>query len=216
LGLANDSQAVYILIRFADPQWAQQIRRGGMTIWLDETGGREQRFGLRYNGGPAPSDSNHAFPMNIPPQRAEQMRENLKPRPERLIVVDRRAEQLVPLDSANEYGLAAKYAFADGFYCYEVRIPLQIISADFYGIKTTAGQTIGLGIEWGGMNRFREEFGEKGGNFEGPDIPPGGGQGRRGGPGMPPGRPGMQLPEKQEFWLKLTTADGKESVQKIN
>lgn len=212
LSLCNDNQDLYILFRFQSQEWARMIRMSGLTLWIDQKGGKDRTFGIRYNGGP----SQEQIMENLPDQfkaRMENMTEEQKARmesrmqghPVRLEVVDNRADQVWPLDSANKYGLEVKYGFVDGFHTYEAKIPLKIISADFYGIEIKPGREIGLGAEWGGPGNFRDHMRERpegGGGFGG-NPPPGGGGGRGGGMGRPPGggmRPNM--PEKQEFWLK--------------
>jgi len=38
LSLCNNSENLYVLFRFNNPEWARAIRMGGVTLWLDNTG----------------------------------------------------------------------------------------------------------------------------------------------------------------------------------
>lgn len=213
MALCNDDQNLYILFRFQSHDWARLIRMSGLTLWIDQKGGKNKIFGIRYNGGPSREqimenlpDEYKARMENMTEEQKERMESRMQARPVRLEVVDSKADQVWPLDSINRYGLEVKYCFIDGFHTYEAKIPLKVISADFYGIKMNPGQEIGLGAEWGGFGSFREHMRERpegGGGFTG--TPPSGGRG--GGMGRPPGggmRPNM--PKKQEVWIKADLA----------
>lgn len=56
LSLRNDSENLYVLFRFSNQEWARLIRMGGVTLWLDNSGKKKKDFGLRYTGGPSPSE----------------------------------------------------------------------------------------------------------------------------------------------------------------
>lgn len=56
LGLCNDNTNLYILFCTYDARWMQAIRRGGLTLWLDDSGKKKKIFGVRYVGGPPPSE----------------------------------------------------------------------------------------------------------------------------------------------------------------
>jgi hypothetical protein len=219
MSICNDDENLYILFRFQNHDWARVIRRTGLTLWIDQKGGKDKVFGINYNGGPSQEEIMANLPDEVK-QRMENMSEEqrarmearMRARPVRLEVIDNRAEQVWPLDSMNKYGLEVKYGFVDGFYTYEARIPLKIISADFYGIEIKPGQEIALGAEWGGFGNFRGERPERpeGGGFS--DRPPG--ERRGGGMGRHPGGMRPNIPEKQEIWIKADLAASTQTNKK--
>ncbi|PKK82135.1 MAG: hypothetical protein CVT49_15210 [candidate division Zixibacteria bacterium HGW-Zixibacteria-1] len=98
-------------------------------------------------------------------------------------------------------------------YTYEFRIPIRASDNDLYKSAATSGQIIGIGSEWGAMpeGRKRPEGGRPGGGDGFPGGSGGGIAGGRPGGGMGGGPPGggrgMQMPEKQEIWVKAALAE---------
>ena len=226
MGLANDSQNLYLLVRFNDPQWARMIKMSGLTVWIDPDGGKDKIFGLRYTGGPSMEDfqQRQGDSARTMPEGENQFpgmdrfKDKMKERPE-FAVVDSKSEQIVPIPKDGSKGPSAEFYSDGGFYNYEFSVPLELISADFYGLELKPGQKIGIGSIWGGSDRdeIRNEMGGGPGGKTGGG--PGGGMGGSppsgGGPGGgmgggPPGggmrgeRPNM--PEKQEYWFDITLA----------
>lgn len=222
LGLCNDSQNLYILFRFGNQAWARAIRRGGLTLWLDNSGKKKKDIGIRYNGGLSLLDSEMQKPgmageggfldSLTPEQKERFMQRQKKDMADQLKVIYKKSGQEIFIPTNGSSGPAVSFGSPQGTYTYEFSIPLEKSDVSHYGIGAQPGQAISLGLEWGGMSesdrkRMREEMG--GG-------PPGGmGGGPPGGGGMPPGGgppgggrggPGMQPSEKQEIWVKTQLA----------
>ncbi len=205
LGLCNDNQDLYVLFRFNNQVWARAIRMGGVTIWLDNSGRKERNFGIRYTGGPSPSEMQQAgmgnrggFWENLTPEQKKRFLQREARMANRISVINKEGNVETTIPANGSSGLAAGFGVLQGVYTYEFRIPLQKGDISHYGIGTQPGQTISLGLEWGGMGRedrqrMREEMGGR---------PPGGGKGVMGGWGGHGDRPGSQPPGKQEIWVK--------------
>jgi hypothetical protein len=223
LGLRNDSQNLYILFRFSNQAWARAIRMGGLTLWLDNSGKKKKDIGIRYNGGPSLSDSEMQKPgmageggfldSLTPEQKERFMQRQKKEMADQLKVIYKKSGQEIFIPTNGSSGPAVSFGSPQGIYTYEFSIPLEKSDVSHYGIGAQPGQTICLGLEWGGMSesdskRMGEERGggPPGGMGGGP---PGGGGGMPPGGGPPGGgrsRPGVQALEKQEIWVKTLLA----------
>jgi hypothetical protein len=212
LGLCNDTENLYVLFRFSNPQWARAIRMGGVTLWMDNSGKKKKDFGIRYTGGPPPSDlkepggpSPGGFRESLTPEQQKRLAYVEKEMADQITVVDKKANREINLRSDGSGGPAVCFASLQGIYAYEFSIPLEKGDVFDYAIGAKPGEAICLGLEWGGMGgrqRMRQGMGSE---------PPGGMGG--GPPGMGGGRPGpgrggprMQPPEKQELWVKTELA----------
>jgi hypothetical protein len=211
LGLANDSDNLYIMFRFRDEKWARTIRMSGITFWLDGQGEKGKDFMLRYRGGPRMSDlmqDDNSMPDRI---RERMIKTDTAMSDELTCAVkDRIVEMPIQLDGSN--GPAVAFDIDHGFFVYEFKIPLKESQVRYYGIGAEEGARITIGANWGKMDMGQKMGGMKPGGGRG-GGPPGGGRpggmggskgGGRGDGGMDGQRPEMS--EKQEIWLKTTIA----------
>jgi len=216
LGLRNDAENLYILFRFKNETWARLIARGGMTLWLDNMGKKKKDFGIRYTGGPSPSQLQQSgegrFRDRLTPEQQERMLERHAEMAKQVTIIDKQADKEISVPADGSQGPAASFAYEQGFYSYEFKIPLQGREDNCYAIGAQAGQTVGLGLEWGGMDAQRQMRQERGRGMRDGGRRPGGmgpGQGGRrpGGRGRGQGdRAGgsrRQLLEKQKIWVKI-------------
>jgi hypothetical protein len=222
LGLCNDTQNLYVLFRFTNQDWARAIRMGGVTLWLDNSGKKKKDLGIRYTGGPSISDlqkpgmsGEGGFRESLTPEQEQRLQEMEKNMADQITVIDKKSNQEITLSADGSGGPAVCFASPQGTYTYEFSIPLKKGDVFDFGFGAEPGQTICLGLEWGGMGEMdREKMKKMGGGPPGGmgGMPPGGmgggppggmGGGRGGGPG---GRPGMQKSEEQELWVKTQLA----------
>lgn len=218
LGLCNDTDNLYVLFRFNDPQWARAIRMGGVTLWMDNSGKKKKDFGIRYTGGPPPSDlkepegpSPGGFRESLTPEQQERLADVEKEMADRITVVDKKANREITLRPDGSGGPVVCFASLQGIYAYEFSIPLEKGDVFDCAIGAKPGQTICLGLEWGGMGdrqRMRQGMGAGKGPSPGGggSMPPGGGGMGGGPPGGGRGGSRMQAPEKQELWVKTELA----------
>lgn len=227
LAVCNDSQNVYLLLRFSDPEWAMPIRRSGLTIWVDADGGKDKDFMIRYRGAPQmkePRDS--SFGRDMPEPVAVLPGDRGRPQGGEstalftCYIKDRIVENEIAVDGAN--GPQAASTFNSGYLTYEFCIPLDSPQVLYYGIASAPGHTAGIGFEYGGSDREerRSMGGHMGGMGQG--MPSGGPpRGGSGGRGMPPdgaGR-GPNRPEslkEQEFWIKVGLVNPTAPVESLN
>jgi hypothetical protein len=194
----NDSENLYVMVRFSNPMWVQTIRMSGLTLWLDAEGKKNKTVGIRYNGAPGPEEMQK---MGFGGGMQGRMGQNMPTVPEGIT----QQEQFLFLNESNPEGIlmptggskgpAVAYSVVDGFCIYEISIPMSAGVSDILGLNLEPGQKYTIGAVWGDMGDFKAKMDKSGG-------PPGGGRGGMGGGragGMGGRRPSM--PEKQEVWI---------------
>jgi hypothetical protein len=214
ISIANDSEYLYLLFRTNDPHWARTIKTSGLTVYFNNRGKEDKDFLVRFRGGPsldqimAVSGRGENLPDRPPldGDRFDSMTQDQEPHLS-CFIKDRIIEKPIPLDGSQ--GPAAASDTSQGFFAYEMRIPLDSGTVRYYGIGAEPGQKIAIGAEWGSMEGMRSERPDgMGPGMGGPPMGqpggsrPGGMGGRGGGPGM--GRP--EMPQKQEVWIKTVLA----------
>ena len=233
LGLRNDNKNLYLLFRFNNQAYAHAIRRGGLTIWFDNSGKKKKELGIRYTGGPSffnfgktKSSNEGGFEESLTDEQKERLaerEENMTMR-DQIVAVRKKGNQEKILSTDVSDGPVVSFDSSQGAYTYEFSLPLQKSDLSTYGIGVQPGGILGLGFEWGGVTMPDRKSG--GGNPPGgmggeppSGGPPGGmGSGPPGGMGGgPPGGRGggrdngprgssKKVSEKQEFWLKTKLA----------
>jgi hypothetical protein len=214
LRIANDSTSLYLLLQLRNRRLAGLIHLSGLTLCLNSKGNKDKQFVLRYRGGPEFADMQAAgFADSLPRRRLER---GTGPRFDTLEsftcrIEDRIAEKEIPTDGGQ--GPAVGSGISDGILVYEFSVPLRESEVLSYGLGVGPGQTVGVGLTWGGFDReeMRRNLGGMGG-------PGGGGRGGGGRGGTPPGggprgggpRPSQQLPSKQEVWFKTSLVENSE------
>ena len=208
VSIAHDDQSLYLMFRFADEHLARQLMVHGVTLWIDGDGKKtkkKERFAVRYPGstqisehlasegeghgnGP-PEGSPPASRNGSPPQDLK----NLRQVPGTLTVIRMGVKETG--DESDPEGPGAGSRFADGQYCYELRIPFADIGGAVQSKDPSKKRKIAVGIEIGGLTETETEMLQslRPENTGGPGGPGGVGPGRPGGGmgGMPPAGSGM-------------------------
>ncbi len=222
VAVSNDHDNLYLLFRTNDPRWVRTIAMSGLTLYIDVDGGKRKDFYLKFVGGPSREQLRLLQKQEIGerPREKRRMPENMRrmeledsPRDSVptlfCYVKDQIDEKSIPLGGVE--GPSAAFDTSRGFFVYEFAIPLKESAVRSYGLGTSLGEEISVGLIWGEPmpmrgERPREEmdFGGPGGGMGGGMT--GGGMGGGMGRGMsgPPG--GTDRPSKQEVWLKARLA----------
>jgi hypothetical protein len=145
------------------------------------------------------------IPGTPPPIEGQNFGGRQKERAKRMTVIDKKGDKTIQVAADGRNGPAASFAETLGVYTYEFSIPMHEDDAKAYTLSMQPGETIGIGLEWGGSGGW-------GGQPMKPDMAPGGfpegpsrgGGGPPGGAG-PGGGPGREPPE-EEIWLKSQLA----------
>lgn len=203
----NDSENLYVMVRFSDPMWIRTIKMSGLTLWLDAEGKKKKIVGIRYNGAPSPEETQKMgfggvqgrMGQNIP-GLTEDMNQQVQ-----FVFLDESHPEgiLIPADGSR--GPAVAYSVVDGFCIYEFSIPMTAGMSDVVGLNLEPGQKYTIGAEWGDMSEMMKNMREGGPPTGGGRS---GGMGGRGGGGRPGGMGGQRpsMPDKQEVWIKTDFA----------
>ena len=212
IGFCNDNDRLNILMRTRDPKWAQMIRMGGITLWIDGKGKKKKEFGLHFNGGPEGDGrgqkSNNGYNRSGK-NRGGGMGPDGPGRPVRLAVMKKGSDRPIPIQLNGEDGPAAMFDTSQGFFTYEFSVPLRENSSSLYGVAVDSERKIALGVIWGESKRPEGHSGGMSGGMTGgmPDGMGGGGRGGRGGKGGQGGSRGGPAPtQRQEIWIKTELA----------
>jgi len=177
LAVANDADALYVSWRFADERLARALCQRGLTVWLDEQGQRQKRFGIRYacseeiarhldakreRGGEPPRHDERRGPG----PGAEALPHGVMPGKVQLLDED----EVTTRDGETSGQLAAASTIADEQFCYELRVSRSLIAGRLAEDAPTGLQKLSLGLEIGGLTtaerqEHRKHRGSSGGGF---------------------------------------------------
>jgi hypothetical protein len=220
LGVGNDTENLYLLLRTNDMNLVRTIGMSGITIWLNEEGKKDKNLSVNFRGGPTMAElseaglidttrTNHQMPqmrpgMESPMNNREGQRTQLK-------VIDKKLEHedIIALTGAN--GPEIGYGIDQGLVVYELRMPLGEHMVDYYRFNAIPGNEICINAEWGGKPERPQGMGGgmRGGSGRGGGGMPGGGPPGGGGPG---GMRGQMQTSEGDIWIKTVLATGIESV----
>lgn len=207
IGIVNDETDLYINISSTNRAMFQKIVRGGFTVWFNSKGNKDKTIGIRYptgmNGAAPPFPErlegygNNEYPDERPIERFRMRGGEFE------IIIDKEdMEFRIPID--NEVGIEVSYAFYEGMFVYELKLPLNESKNSPYAAGAGESELIGIGFETEKMeNRSRMNRMNRGG-FSG-------GRGGRGGAGGLGGRRmnagnNARAMEPLKYWIKVELA----------
>jgi hypothetical protein len=229
VGVANDSDNLYLCLKVLDRSTQTQIIRRGLTLWFDSTGGNDRVFGVHFPIGLQAS----GFPERAGEQQpgedrqgeeiqgGEGQNDRSASRLQELSGMLHEMEILGPtnivverLSTLHAAGLEASLSDSSGSLVYELKLPLRMMNGHPYAIGADPGNTVGVGLETG---QFRRSAVAENRPAEG-----GGGRGRRGGGGGG-GRGGMRgggrtsgerpaMPDPLKVWATVRLASESSST----
>jgi hypothetical protein len=203
VGFQNNGDHLFVCLRTVDRAVEMQILRGGLTVWLDSTGGKQKTFGIRFPlelTGVAGGDGD-------PEERLERFLSQPMLECE-LLGADKTDRQRVPLSASS--GINAHLGFHHGVLVYELMVPLVRGHGDDHALLWNTKVGVGFETEAPTRPAFQRsperEPGGEGGQGEGTPGERGGrGRGRRGFGG---GRGNGERPEPVSGWVTATLTPG--------
>lgn len=166
--IENDGQSLYLVLSTSDSAVRRQIQREGLIVWFDPSGGDKKHFGIKYPVGIASDEGGsrggHGHGQGGVP---------IEP-PNRLEIYGPAKDDAHSFVPEAAQGIAAKVGQVEGYFVYELKLPLAKTSETPYAIETKAGSVVGLGLE---TPKIEHPQGREGGGMGGR----GGGMGGRGG-----------------------------------
>jgi hypothetical protein len=174
----NDDGFLYIRLTASDAATRMQIRRLGMTIWFDPSGGTKKKFGIKY---PAVEPGEGRGGPGGRGRRGEGPPDDAIDAGDRVDIIGPGKDDARSLTRDHLAGVEVAIRNEEGTLDYELKVPLAHTTDRPYAIDTAPGRTIGVGLETGKMQQ--RTFGTgRGGGFGGGGMG-GGGRGRGGGMG---------------------------------
>lgn len=201
LTLFNDGDFMYIRMHTRDREVQAQVIRGGLTVWFDPAGGKNEALGIHYPMGMSLDDSlpPPQFMIRDSQDMLEQMLENL---PDELEILRSGYESgdTFSAAAARIAGIDVDLGFVKGNFIYELKIPFRENKQHPLAIglsepSTDASPAIGIGFETAkiDMSAVKEMM---------PEGKPMMGSGMSAGP---PGGRGM--PDPLKLWVSVTLAE---------
>ena len=241
IAVSNDQEFVYFTFRTTDIKWVRAITMTGITFYIDDDGGKSKDFYVKYFDGPSLDDmrSLDGRDGDVPGRMGGFARGGERSEEEAssrllLYIKDQIEESEIPLDGSR--GPAAAFDTCQGFYTYELCIPLVDEDTSQYTLGIDPDKKIGIGCVFGEISgaKGEERSGERSGGSMDSDMGGGRGGGMGGGRGggmggggrgggMGGGRGGgmrgggtggerPDMPTKQEVWFKSVLAQQPEPV----
>ena len=183
VGVRNDAENVYVCLQVADPRAVSPVVRRGFVVWFDPSGGTGHVLGVKYPLGMSfdmaevnpegPRDRGNRGEGGKPPVIDRDQVEILGP--EKDSVQRMKKNELKGIEVALEN--------RNGFFIYELKIPMVKGPDTPVALGVAPGKTIGITFETPDADRGMPGRGEG-------MMPPGGGMGGSGGRGGMGGRGG--------------------------
>lgn len=204
VGVRNDADYIYICLQVSDPRAVAPVVRRGFIVWFDPSGGTGRVLGVKY-------------PLGMNFEMAEVNPEGARERggAGRAPVIDRdQVEILGPekdsvqrLKKEDLKGLEVALENRNGFFVYELKIPMAKGPEAPFAVGVAPGKTVGITFETPEADRGmpgRGEDANAGGGMGGYGGRGGmGGSGGRGGMGGRGGRGGRDSGGKESEPIKL-------------
>jgi len=174
IGIYNDEQYLYLRLSFRDKTMQRRILWLGLTVWFDNKGGKEKRFGIQYplgtviEGQPIIPDipGKVAGRSGMMDRFKKMRRSRIRKDPDHLSGILEGAESepiLLGPDENDRYimfdgeieslGIIAKVDSLEGNFVYELKVPLKQNERTPYAVGIDIAGKIGIGFETGKMDR---------------------------------------------------------------
>lgn len=148
IGFRNDDDYLYILMTTYDRDLLREIFKGGLTIWLDSSGGNDQTLGIHYPLMAGHKEQSEQLGMRDGNIRGEFDRlEKIPFNVTDMEITIPSSEKRLRANVNQLKQLGAGMDISGGNLTYELRVPLREMGSEPYFIGTKAGGTIGFGIE---------------------------------------------------------------------
>lgn len=210
VGVAHDRDFLYVCLVSNEQTLRRQMAGLGFTLWIDEKGGKDKHFGIRFpigmltSGGmmKGPGDFSGTGPSGD--KRFEAAMTDLE------IIAGKDAEPQ-RLAASEVPGIAVKMNRPGDVLVYEMRVPVRKTEQFPYAANLSRGGKFSLGFEtreFDASAMRQRRGGRPPGGFSGPR----GGFGGRGGRGGRTGGRRPHMPERFKLWVVVTPAPGQEAA----
>ena len=180
VGMANDTDFIYICAVVENPLVRMRVMRQGLTVWFDPNGGRKKILGIRF---PLGSLGGGGLLEILGPDREDVRR----------------------IKKSDAKGVNVAMGVSSGLLVYELKVPLMNSPEQPFAINVRSGSSFGIGIETSAQSRDMEKIPRSSptgtmGRPEGGGNP---GMGRPGSLGGMPGAGQPMMPRKLKLWMSV-------------
>lgn len=184
LGIANDSNYLYLCMTTNDMGKVIPMFAGGLIVWIQDENSNESTIGIKYPLHNIVNESRASInPEEFHERGRGMMIDRMIKNQDEIRILNKDKFPLTVISTSDSSGLTAKLGYNKDQFVYELRLPLKIDNQNKYGIDANPGDKL--------LVKFETEKPERG-NFGGREgdegmRPPGGGMGgfpgggRRGG-----------------------------------
>ena len=163
----NDDKSLSLRLSTRNRSLQRQISTAGLTVWLDETGGKKMTYSLR-------------FPPLSPNGQQEPVQRDREEKSEYAGIIEiigpgESEFSRMSIEDSLPYGIRYKTGIVGGDFVVEIQLPLIRNAATPYGVTSSKRNVIGIGLVSVQRELSRAGTGDGRGR--------GGGGGRRGGRG---------------------------------
>ena len=154
----NDSQHLYVLFIFNNPQLLSTIKSTGMTIWFNTEGKNKKLYGIRFKEKQISADELIATLEKQQGTLPEEIKNQYKSKPFYIgyigDVIDKKGNALtLPEVSGGLDVPVFREKRQKQLSYYEFRIPLNTLEKISESQKIEPGNVVKVGFEWGGMTQ---------------------------------------------------------------
>jgi hypothetical protein len=208
----NDAGNLYLIFVFKDQKYLSSLAQTGFTVWFNDQGRKKKTLGLRFRKKTLGAAELIAVMEKKSGPLSEEKKKEILAKPAYVVneFMAVNADSEDQTEAVFKQGPLPEFTSlsASGRLAFEFRIPI----GPGNGLALSAGKTVMVGFDWGGLTReMRQERlqrggyegGEEGGMPEAPDLDPEG-PGQRDSGGLP----SLRGPKHYIFWCEAVLAAG--------
>jgi hypothetical protein len=202
VGIANDTDYLYICAVVENPFVRMQVMRQGLTVWFDPKGGREKAMGVRF---PLGSQGKREPPAEFEEEPdIEKLQRTFPMSLNELEILGPDRKEVRRMRKAEAKGVDVTMSVSSGKLVYELKIPLIKSSDRPYAVNVQPGTSFGIGIEISPRRDMGQSPRRKTGGMGRPVGGGNPGMGGRGGMGQMPGGGRPVMPRNLKLWLSVS------------
>lgn len=152
----NDSDTLFVFLKFNDVKYLSSIEITGMTLWIDTGGKKNKDAGINFTKKKISADEYIAILEKQQGAISDEQKESLRTSAFYFIsqaeAVDKKGNPLEEQEGADAArGAAFNVSVAQDSVTYEFRVPLAALTRTGPGSEAKPGETVSVGFEWGGL-----------------------------------------------------------------
>ncbi len=158
----NDSENLYVLLIFKDPQYLSSISYTGMTLWFNTEGKKKKNYGILFIQKKISAENLISRLEKEKGSLPEEKKNEIRANPSYLLnhteIVDKKSKSHSQSSESSEIQPAVfMFRKQQGSMVFEFSIPLKNMTAETSPVRAEVGKSIKVGFEWGGMTKEMRE-----------------------------------------------------------